>query len=132
MNPKYWWSFGVVFVGVIALIMEMFESDEFDPGSLPPPAAGAPAEVRTSRPSCEGVVYGVSEDGIRFVRESGGSPLIAAVIDNDLAFYELGRYGYLETIDSTTLDTGITRRLEHALLKCNARYLPSGVNFAYR
>lgn len=132
MDPKYWGPFSIVFVGVIALVMEFIDKEAFDPGSLPPPAAGNTVETRASRRSCEDVTYGVSQDGVRFVRESGGGTLIAAVIDSDLGFYQLGRHGDLQNLDSSTVDAGASEKMTYALLNCDARYLPSGVTFAYR
>lgn len=132
MDPKYWWSFGVIVVDIIALLMEFFDKKEFDPGFLPPPAAGSPAKAGENRLSCEGVIYGVSQDGVRFVRESGGGTLIAAVIDDDLGFYQLGRHGNLQNLDNTRLNADASEKMEYALLNCDARYLPSGINFAYR
>jgi hypothetical protein len=132
MNPKYWWPLSIVFMGLIAIAMDAVESDKFDPESLPPPAAGTTLITTKPQYTCEGVIYSISEDGIKYVRESGGVILLAAGLDNRTGFYRFGNYGDVRPVDHAEMDAETSNMLEHALNYCNARYLPSGVHFAYR
>jgi hypothetical protein len=131
MNPKIWGSLSVVFVGLIAVGMEFIERDEFDPESLPPPAAGTTATTQT-RHTCDGIIYSISEDNIKYVRESGGGTVLAAELDNKISFYQFGRYGSLQPVDHAEQDSETSKKLEYALTNCNEIHIPSGVNFAYR
>ena len=128
MNPKYWWSLSIVFVGLIALAMDSTEIDKFDPESLPPPAAGTTAITTKPQYTCEGVIYSISEDGIKYVRESGGGILLAAELDNKIGFYKLGKYGSVRHVEHAEIDSEASKKLEHALNNCNARHLPSGAS----
>ena len=132
MSPAHWWLLSVVFVGLFAVGLEAIEKDEFDPESLPPTAAGVAPGITQPHHSCEGVIYSISTDGIRYVRESGGGVLLAAELDNKIGFFELGQYSSLKHLDRTEVDSEASRKLEYALANCNAKYVPSGVNFAYR
>lgn len=132
MNPKYWWSLSIVSVVVISILMEFMERDKFDPESLPPPAAGTTTVTTRTQNTCEGVIYSISQDSIKYVRESGGGTLLAAELDNKIGFYHLGRFGELENVDEDEIDTETPKMLEYALTNCDARYNPSGVNFTLR
>lgn len=112
--------------------MEFMERDKFDPESLPPPAAGTTTVTTLTKNTCEGVIYSISEDGIKYVRESGGGTLLAAELDNKIGFYHLDRFGGLENVDEAEIDTETPKILEYALINCDARYNPSGVIFALR
>jgi hypothetical protein len=130
MNPKYWWPLGFFSVGVIGVFMEFMNTDTFDPESLPPPAAGTTIVTTRTQNTCEGIVYSISEDGIKYVHESGGSTLLAAKINNKIGFYQLGRLGEVEKLDEAEIDTKTSKLLEYTLTNCDARYNPSGVFFA--
>ena len=132
MNPKYWWLISFVSVGVIAVLMEFMEPDKFDPESLPPPAAGTTSVTTRTQNTCQGVIYSISQDDIKYVHESGGGTLLAAELDNKIGFYQLGKFGLLENVDETEIDTETINKLEYALTNCNARYNPSGLFFASR
>lgn len=132
MSPSHWWTLSIVFVGLIAVAMESLERDEFDPASLPPPAAGIAPKITQPLHTCEGVIYSVSSDGIKYVRESGGGVLLAAELDNKVGFYQLGQYSSLKYLDRADMNSEASEKLEYALTNCKAEYLPSGVNFAYR
>ena len=106
------------------------ERDKFDPESLPPPAAGTTTVTTRTQNTCEDVIYSISQDGIKYVRESGGGTLLAAELDNKIGFYHLGRLGELENVNKAEIDTGTLKMLEYALTNCDARYNPSGVIFA--
>lgn len=132
MNQGNWWLLSIVFVALIAMAMEFLERDEFDPESLPPPAAGASDTITRPQITCEDFIYSISKDGIKYVRESGGVILLADELDNKTGFYQLGEYGSLKQVDRTEMDSEASEKLEYALTNCNADYLPSGLNFAYR
>jgi hypothetical protein len=132
MNRGNWWILSIVLVGLIALAMEALERDEFDPESLPPPAAGASAAITRNHLTCEDVMYSISKDGIKYVRESGGIILLTDMLDNKAGFYQLGEYGSLKHVNRTEMDSEASEKLEYALANCDAEYLPSGLNFAYR
>ena len=127
MNPKYWWPLGFVSVGLIAMSMEFMDTDKFDPKSLPPPSAGTAIVTTYAQNTCEGVIYSISQDGIKYVRESGGGTLLAAKLDNTIKFYRLGRLGEVQNVDEAELDTKTLKMLEYALNNCDVRYNPSGV-----
>ena len=129
MNPKNWWALSLCFVSLIAIAMDSTERDRFDPESLPPPAAGAAALTTKAQYNCEGVIHSISEDGIRYVRESGGGILLAAELDNKIGFYKLGKYGIVNRVDHAEVDSEASKKIEHALNNCTARHLPSGVYF---
>jgi hypothetical protein len=103
--------------------------DGIDPGrqdaratSLGPPrSAGAFA--------CEKILYSISQDGVRYVREAGGGTVYAARLNQRLGFYQLNPYGYMVPADLATLDTETADNLRTALLQCVGPWLPSGVWF---
>ncbi len=130
MNPKYWWPLSIVFVVAISILVEFMESDRFDPESLPTPAAGTATVTTRTQNICDDVIYSISQDGIKYVRESGGGILLAAELGNRIGFYHLGSFGELENVDKAELDTAAPHLLEYALTNCDARYNPSGVIFA--
>jgi len=132
MNPRYWGTLSIFFVGLIAFAIEFIEGGEFDPESLPPPAAGTTAITTQTRHTCDGIIYSISQDGIKYVHESGGGTVLAAEQDNKISFYQFGRYGSLKSVDHAEKDPETSIKLEYALANCNERHLPSGVNFAYR
>lgn len=138
----------------VAAIVHYLE--KLNPDILPPPAAGIPQQ-QTARPllteswylgtiaspatripqqqaaslsSCDNVVYGVSEDGVRYVREAGGGIVYAAWLNKQIGFYELNPYGYMLPVDNATLQSETTDILRHALLECHGHWLTSGVWFA--
>lgn len=120
------------FVVVISIFMEFSVRDKFDPESLPPPAAGTTKVTTRAQNTCEGVIYSISQDGIKYVRESGGGTLLAAELDNKIGFYHLGRLDELENVDAAEIDTETLKMLEYALTNCDERYNPSGVIFSLR
>ena len=132
MSSPNWWPPVIVFMLLLVIALDALEKDEFDPASLPPPAAGIALDRIKPQKSCDGIVYSISKDGIRYVREAGGGVLLAAEIDNTVGFYQLGEYSSLEYLDRSMMEPSVPARLEYALTHCNAEYLPSGLNFAYR
>ena len=129
MNPKYWWPLSIIFFGYIGIALDALEKNNFDPESLPPPAAGTTTITTKPQYSCEGFTYSISEDGTRYVRESGGVLLLATGLDNKTGFYQLGKYGDVRHVNTGERDSETSGKLEYALNNCNARYLPSGVYF---
>ena len=129
MIPKYWWFLSIIFGVVISILIEFMERDKFDPEYLPPPAAGITTITTRTQNTCEGVMYSISQDGIKYVRESGGGALLAAELDKHFAFYHLGRFGFLENVDEAEINPDTLKMLEYALTNCDRRYNPSGVIF---
>lgn len=132
MEPKYWWTLSIVFVILSALTMDVVSKVKFDPESLPTPAAGTTAKTTQSQYTCDDFIFSVSEDGIKYVHESGGGIHLATESDHEILYFLLGEYGSLKNVDHTEIDSEMSEKLEFALKNCNAKYLPSGVNFAYR
>lgn len=93
--------------------------------NVPPPAAGQKAEDRLS---CKDIIYLTSQDGIKYVRESGGGMYNAAIVNNTLGIYELD-YGHLTRVDDSRLDQQSIRKLEHALTNCHGPFVNSGARF---
>ena len=122
----------MLLVIVISVSMELGGSDNFDPESLPPPAAGTTTVTTRTQNNCEGVIFSISQDGIKYVRESGGGTLLAARLNNKIGFYQLGGFDELENVDEAEIDTETLKMLEYALMNCDARYNPSGLIFALR
>lgn len=129
MDPKFWGGVGIVALGLIALILDRLDIGEFKPESLPPPAAGITAINSDLNFSCTDAIYGLSRDGVRYVRESGGGAVIAARVNNKLGFYELGQYGGLEKMSVSGMDAETRAKLKFVLLNCDQVYLPSGIEF---
>jgi hypothetical protein len=114
---------------------------EFDPNSLPAPAAGIlkyelgrsqgfGRSQESGRPlDCEGVLFSVAKNGTRFVRESGGGRYYGAEVDNMFGIYTIG-YGHLVRVENSSLDTHTYRKLKHALYHCDGVYTRSGLRIA--
>jgi hypothetical protein len=132
MISPNWWPPAIVFMGLSAIALQALEQDEFDPASLPPPAAGIVPEKSQPQQGCEGVVYSISKDGIKYVREAGGGVMLAAELGSSVGFFQIGEYNSLEYPGRTRMESSDPSRLEYALTHCNAEYLPSGLNFSYR
>jgi hypothetical protein len=132
MNQKPWWLVSIAFMIFLALTLDVISKDEFDPQSLPSPAAGSTAETTRPQYSCDNFIYSISEDGVKYVRESGGGIQLAAKLDNEIDYFQFGRHGSLSNVDRAEVDSVLSKKLEFALNNCNVKHLPSGVNFAYR
>lgn len=98
-------------------------ADEFNPDRLPAPSAGNLADV--GEMGCKGFIYQASQNGIRYVRESGGSTYYAAEIGNDFGVYKLA-FGHLERVSTSEVDAISIKRLKYALHNCNGPFVPSG------
>jgi len=110
-------------------VIEHLGGDELDPNDLPPTSAGILAQKRKVSYSCEGVISGVSTDGAKYVRESGGGKIYAASVNGEIAFYELDRYDYMVKVDTSRLDPKMIGQLKYSLSNCKGFFLPSGVRF---
>jgi len=98
--------------------------EAFDPATLPAPAAGVPAGNRARTYDCKDMIYQVSHNGIRYVRESGGI-YNAAIINDRVRIYRLD-YGHLSPVDDGVIDPEGVRKLSYALLNCHETYIRSG------
>jgi hypothetical protein len=113
--------------GVLLAIRQYPEG--FDPNALPPTSAGIPQQETEAAFPCKNMVYSISEDGVRYVREDGGSTVFAARTNQQVDFYQLNAYGYMMPVDRMTLDRDTAGRLSKALLQCVGPWLPSGAWF---
>jgi len=121
----------VVIVLLFTTIIDRAGDDVIDPNDLPPPAAGMARQEKEDINTCEGVIFGVSQDGLKFVREAGGGNIYAALVDEVVTFYVIGRYDHMTKVDYSELFPGIATYLQNSLLNCVAHYLPSGISFQY-
>jgi len=121
---------GFAAITLFATMMERMRISDFDPNMLPPPAAGLSSQDRAETNICEGVIFGVSHDGVKYARESGGGTVYAAFVNGKVTFYELGQYDYMTRIDVSKLYSEITGKLGYSLLNCNGYLIPSAVRFA--
>ena len=64
------------------------------------------------------MVYSISQDGVHYVRETGGGTVFAARMNQRVGFYQLNTYGYMMPVAQETLDTETAGRLSKALLQC--------------
>ncbi|MCK5479805.1 MAG: hypothetical protein KAJ06_01615 [Gammaproteobacteria bacterium] len=100
--------------------------DDFNPNSLPTPGAGI-LKQEAGRPlDCEGVIFRASDNGIRYVRESGAGYYYAAEVNNIFGIYILN-YGYLLKVENPGLDIPTYKKLKHALYHCDGLYTQSGL-----
>lgn len=98
---------------------------ELDPNVLPAPAAGMAGKGGSIAFDCKDMVYQITDDGVRYVRELGGV-YNAAIIDGQFGLYELD-YGHLQPVDNSVLDPDSIHRLRYALETCKEYYVRSGV-----
>ena len=102
-------------------------ADEFDPNRLPAPGAGIFRQGPGTAPFCEGVIFGVADSGIRYVRESGGGRYYAAEVHNMFGIYTV-YYDHLVKVENSSLDVHTFRKLKHALYHCDMTFTPSGLH----
>jgi len=102
---------------------------EFDPNSLPAPAAGKSGKSAAVTYNCKDMIYQITDGGIKYVREPGGV-YNAAIINGKFGLYKLV-YGNLQPveIENTMLDPDSILKLRYALEQCNETYIPSGALF---
>ena len=86
-------------------------------------------EVAGSPGDCDGIIYRVAENGVRYVREAGGGRYYGAEVDHTFGIYTL-EYGYLVKIEDSSLDTETYRKLKYALYNCNGVFTQSGIHIA--
>ncbi len=104
-------------------------SDDFDPNSLPVPAAGILKRGGSNAFGCEGILFSAADNGTPYVRESGGGLYYAAKLNGSFQIYTLS-YGHLVKIENSSLDTHTYRKLKHALYHCDGSITQSGVYIA--
>lgn len=126
-----------------ALFLEMIEMHtDVNLDQLPPASAGittsnginrravSPAQELRHRGVCDDVVFRISQDNVRYVREAGGGRLFAATINNNFGLYQLDSYGHMIDVENYRIHAGIAKRLRHALQNCNEEYFPAGTYFS--
>jgi hypothetical protein len=123
-----WALLCVLFIGGVMLSIQRYHNG-FNPNTLPPTSAGIPLQQSSAAPPCMSMVYSISQDGVHYVRETGGGTVFAARLNQQVGFYQLNSYGYMMPVDRTTLDTETAGRLHKALLQCLGPWLPSGTWF---
>ena len=97
-----------------------------NPNSLPAPGAGILKQESVNSLGCEGVIFRAADNGVHYVRESGGGRYYAAEVNNRFGIYILN-YGYLLKIKNSSMDTHIFQKLKHALYHCDGLYTQSGL-----
>ncbi len=102
------------------------DSYAFNPDSLPAPGAGILKQEAGRSLDCDGVIFRASDNGIRYVRESGAGRYYAAEVNNKFGIYILN-YGYLLKVENPGLDIPTYRKLKNALYNCDGLYTQSGL-----
>jgi hypothetical protein len=123
-----WALLCVLFIGGAMLAIQQYPNG-LDPNTLPPTSAGLPLQRTEAEFPCRNMVYSISQDGVRYVRETGGATVFAARMNQRVGFYQVNSYGYMMPVDQATLDTETAGRLSKALLQCLGPWLPSGAWF---
>jgi hypothetical protein len=123
-----WALLCVFFIGGALLAIQQY-SDGSDPNTLPPTSAGIPMQQSEGEFPCRSMVYSISQDGVHYVRETGGGTVFAATLNQRVGFYQLDTYGFMIPVARQTLDIETTGRLSNALLQCLGPWLPSGAWF---
>ena len=123
-----WALLCVLFIGGALLAIQQYP-DGFDPNTLPPTSAGISLQQSEAEFPCRSMVYSISQDGVHYVRETGGGTVFAARMNQRVSFYQLNAYGYMMPVGEETLDTETAGRLSKALLQCQGLWLPSGAWF---
>jgi hypothetical protein len=101
--------------------------DEIDPNRLPAPGAGIFRQEPGKVLVCDGIIFGVADSGIRYVRESGGGRYYAAEVHNMFGIYTV-YYDHLVKVENSSLDIHTFRKLKHALYHCDTAFTPSGLH----
>lgn len=104
-------------------------TDEFDPDSLPAPAAGILTLDPEYALNCKGLFFGEANNGTRYVRESGGGRYYAAEVHHEFGIYTV-HYDHLVKVQKSSLDIHTFRRLKHALYHCDGTSTQSGLRIA--
>ena len=123
-----WALLCVLFIAGVMLALGQ-HADNFDPNTLPPTSAGIPLQQAEAEFPCHNMIYSISEDGVRYVRENGGGTVFAARLNRQVGFYQLNPYGYMMPVNQAALDSETTGRLSKTLLQCVGPWLPSGTWF---
>jgi hypothetical protein len=123
-----WALLCVLFIAGVLWAIQRYP-EGFDPNTLPPTSAGVALRPSDAAFPCKSMVYSLSQDGVQYVRESGGGTVFAARLNQQVRFYELNPYGYMTPVDQATLDTETAGRMSRALLQCYGPWLPAGTWF---
>jgi len=125
------WALLCLLFTASALIAIRYYPQGFDPNALPPTAGGITQELSNDESDfpCRNMIYSVSEDGVRYVRQDGGGTVFAARLNQRVGFYQVNPYGYMLPVDQRVLDGETVGRLSRALLQCAGPWLPSGAWF---
>ena len=98
-------------------------ADGVNPNTLSAPSAGKSADKGDV--SCKGFIYQASQNGIRYVRESGANLYYAAEVDKKFGVYKLA-FGHLERVKTSEVDATSINKLRYALHNCSGPFVPSG------
>ena len=98
-------------------------ANEVNPNMLPAPSAGNLADE--GEVSCKGFIYQASQNGIRYVRESGANFYYAAEVEKKFGVYKLA-FGHLEQVKISEVDALSVKKLKYALHNCSGPFVPSG------
>ena len=96
-----WALLCILFIAGVMLAVQRYPNG-FDPNTLPPPSAGLPRQESETAFPCNSMVYSISEDGVHYVRETGGGTVFAARLNQQVSFYQLNSYGYMTPVDQAT------------------------------
>ena len=107
----------------------MASANEVNPNTLPAPSAGNLADE--GEVSCKGFIYQASQNGIRYVRESGANIYYAAEVEKEFGVYKLA-FGHLEQVKISEVDAISVKKLKYALHNCSGPFVPSGTYVTQR
>jgi len=96
---------------------------QLNPNTLPAPSAGN--LTNEGEVSCKGFIFQASQNGIRYVRESGANIYYAAEVEKRFGVYKLA-FGHLERVDTSEVDAISIKKLKYALHNCSGPFVPSG------
>lgn len=137
------WGFLIInLIMATALFLELIElHTPTGLDELPPSSAGitsssgsdrivvTPAQRLRRQGECNDVVFRVSQDDVKYVREAGGGRLFAAFINNNFGLYQLDSYGHMMEVENYRIHADVAKKLRYALSNCNNEYFPAGTFF---
>ena len=108
---------------------QVASTGQVNPNTLPAPSAGN--LTNEGEVTCKGFIYQASQNGIRYVRESGGSIYYAAEVEKNFGVYKLA-FGHLERVNTSEVDAISIKKLKYALNNCSGPFVPSGTYVTMR
>lgn len=137
------WGFLIInLIMATALFLEMIEMHrDANLENLSPPSAGittssginrgaaTPAQALTRQGVCDDIVFRISQDNVKYVREAGGGRLFAAIINSKFGLYQLDSYGHMIEVDNYRTHADAVQKLRYALQNCTEVYYPAGTYF---